>query len=183
AKVDTQKQLAERVGDTKPAETLAKVSDKKEVITPSDQPPPAPQAETRPVDSKKEAKVDAIAEALKKEEAKKPPKPEVKPAPTAKPVQQQPKFDPRQIAALLDKRDTRRQVASADVVSSTPSLGTTTGRAATLSLNEIEALKKKIGECWNVPPGTQDLKATIRVAFNPDGSIAGVPEMVAAPYT
>src|SRR5262249_24809842 len=94
-----------------------------------------------------------------------------------------PKFDPKQIAALLDKRDTRRQVASADVVSSTPSLGTTTGRAATLSLNEIEALQKKIGECWNVPPGTQDLKATIRVAFNPDGSIAGVPEMVAAPFT
>ncbi len=186
-KVETAKPLAEKIGEAKPVDTVAKASEKKEINTASDQPPPVPQSkpEPAPTDAKKELqpKVDTIAEALKKEEAKKTPKPETKPTPAPKPVQQQPKFDPKQIAALLDKRDPRRQVASAEAVSSTPSLGTTTGRAATLSLNEIEALKKRIGECWNVPPGAQDLKVVIRVAFNPDGSVAGTPELLVAPMS
>ena len=185
-KVEKEKQLAEKIGDTKPAETLAKVSDKKEIITPSDQPPPQQQADAKRVDSKKEPKVDEIAEALKKDEAKKLPKPEAKQAPASKPVQQQPKFDPKQIAALLDKRDTRRQVASAEAVSSTPQLGTTTGRAAALSLSELDALKRRISECWSPPVGAanaQDVRVLIRVAFKPDGSVAAAPELLGGTFS
>jgi len=175
AKVETVKPLAEKIAEVTPAETTATISEDppdelpppEETVTisndPPDQLPPQERADATPVDSKKEPKPDAIAEALKKDEAKKPPKPE-----------------PKQIVPPLNS-DTRRKVASADALSFTSSLGTTTGRAAALSLTELEALKGRISQCWSPPAGTanaQDVKVLIRVAFNPDGSIAGSPKLM-----
>ena len=193
-KAEAQKPLAEKIGEAKPVENLAKAVDKKEIVTASAEPPPPPQSkpEAKPDESKKEPepKVDAIAEALKKEEAKKPPKPEIKPAPIAvqKPVQPQPKFNPKQIAALLDKRDPQRQVATADALNSFPSSGTSTGSASKLSQSELDALKQRISECWSYPIGAgsvETVKVLIRVAFRPDGSVADTPSVLggtASPY-
>ena len=80
---------------------------------------PKPKDETKP-------KTDQIADALKKEEVKKPPKkpPEFKPdqiaeelkKDEAKKTRPAPKFDADQVAALLDKRDPQRQLASAETL-------------------------------------------------------------------
>jgi outer membrane biosynthesis protein TonB len=191
AKVETVKPLAEKIADADPAETVATVSDNLpdelpppeeadatpvETVATVSELPPQEKVDATPADSKKEPKPDAIAEALKRDEAKEPPKPEPKP----KPVQPQPKSDPKQIAAPLNS-DTRRKVASADALSLTSSLGTTTGRAAVLSLTERDALRGRISQCWSPPAGAanaQDVSVRIRVAFKPDGSVAGSPEFV-----
>ena len=73
-KAETPKPLVDKVGATKPAEEMTpKVSDKPEIKTGA-APPPAEakpeKAEAKP-EKKEPPKVDAIAEALKKEEAKK----------------------------------------------------------------------------------------------------------------
>ena len=172
--------LVEKVGEEKPVDdATAKPTEKKEVKAAKAEPPPpepAP-AEAKPEvkpDKKSPPKVDQIAEALKKEEARK----------KAEKQKQQPKFDPTQIAALLDKRTPQRQAATGQSpVSATPSLGLASGAAAQLSQNEIDALRRRLGQCWNPPVGAADggrLKVVIRVQFKPDGSVASQPALVAA---
>ncbi len=87
-------------------------------------PPPAPEAkpEPKPEQAKKETvQPDPIAEALKKDEAKKPVKAEAKPAPK-KPTQEY-VFDPNKTAALLDKRAPQRHAAAGDALNATATLG------------------------------------------------------------
>jgi outer membrane biosynthesis protein TonB len=181
-KVETQKPLVEKIADTKPIENLAKVSDKKEIVTASAEPPPAPPSKPEPQksESKKEPepKVDAIAEALKKEkeETKKPPKPDPKSAPAPKPVQQQPKFDPRQVAALLDKRDPQRQAAAGEIPYTTPSLGVSTGSATRISQSELAALRARLAHLWSPPSGVtnpEDLIVRVRFQLTRDRRLAG----------
>src|SRR5262249_58575039 len=77
-------------------------------------PPRAPKAtpaESEPDKKQAEAKPDPIADTLAKDEAKKPEpkKADAKPpTPPKKPAPPTPKFDPKQVAALLDKRDSTR---------------------------------------------------------------------------
>jgi len=73
-----------------------------------------------------------IAEALKKDEAKKvePKKAEAKPpapTPPKKPPQPVPKFDPKQVAALLDKRVPQHVAATGDTLNGSLALGVPTG--------------------------------------------------------
>ena len=117
AKVEAQKPLVEKVADAKPVEDpTAKVVEKKEVKAAREPPPPVP--ESKPAEPEKkstEAKPDQVAEALAKDEAKKPEpkKAEVKPpTPQKKPAPPAPKFDPKQVEALLDKRDSTRLAAA-----------------------------------------------------------------------
>jgi TolA protein len=189
AKDKTLASLAEKV-DTKKSvdDARAKVTEKKvldaakaEPPPPAEQQPPAP-AETK-LEKKEPPKIDPIAETLKKEEAKKKAEDKAK----AKAVQQaqakQPQFDPTKIAALLDKREPTRQASAADTLSTAPSLGKADAKAAQLSQSEIDALRKALGECWNVPPGATDggqIKVVMRVLFKPDGSVATPPQLVAA---
>ena len=152
--LDEAKPLADKVGEVKPVKELApKVADKPEVKTdskPAAEAKPAPKPEPKAAEAKPEPKAaekiekpkdakpkaDQIAEALKKDEAKKPPKPEKKP-PEFKPDQiaeelkkdetkkprPSPKFDADQVAALLDKREPQRQVATAETLNGAVSLG------------------------------------------------------------
>jgi colicin import membrane protein len=121
---------------------------------------------------------------LKKEEAKKKAEDKAK----AKAAQQaqakpQPQFDPTKIAALLDKREPMRQASAADTLSPAPSLGKADGKAAQLSQSEIDALRKRLGECWHPPAGAADggqLKVVMRVLFKPDATVATPPQLVAA---
>lgn len=179
--VETPKPLADKVDAPKPVKQDApKVADKPEIVTPAaaEKPPlPEPKPAEKPEKKPPEPKVDQIAEQLKKEQAKKPPKPEEKPAPP-KPVQQAPKFDANQVAALLDKREPRRQVAAADAVNNAPSLGTSSGNPGTLSLSEIEALRAKLISLWNPPAGLarpEDFIIRIRIRLGKDGRLASPP--------
>jgi outer membrane biosynthesis protein TonB len=196
-KAEAPKPLAEKVGETKPAENpTPKVVEKPEIVaTATKEPPPEAKPEPKREPERKQAapKVDPIAEALKKDEASKPePKKEEAKAPTPPrkpdPPKPQPKFDAGRIAALLDKRDPQRQAAAGQVINHTPTLGTATGTAAMLSASEIDALRAQIRRCWNVPAGTsdaQDLRVEFNVKLKLDGSLAAEPVLLvrgSSPY-
>jgi len=196
------KPLVEKVAEAKPVENpLSKVAEKPEVVPTAEQQQPKPEepkkAEPKKVEPKppeqkqafakeepkQEPKPDPIAEALKKDDTKKP-KPEKKaetPTPPKKPDKPQPKFDSSRIAALLDKRDPHRQAATGSLMNSTPSLGTATGAAAQLTQNELDALRARLRQCWNVPVGlaeARDLVVTVRIQFKQDGSLAADPRLM-----
>src|SRR5262247_922066 len=178
-KAETAKPLVEKVAEANPVEDpTAKVVEKKEVKA-AREPPPAPEAkpaEPEPEKKQAEAPPDPIADALAKDEAKKadakPPIPPKKPAPPT------PKFDPKQVAALLDKRDSTRLAAAGETLNNAPSLGLSNGSAAQLSLSELEALRARLAQLWTVPAGAKDpqeLVVLIRVKLNRDGRLAAPP--------
>jgi outer membrane biosynthesis protein TonB len=181
--------LVEKVGDPKPVDdSTAKPVDKKELTAAKTDapPPPAEQPAPKPAEAKPEKKeppkIDPIAETLKKEEAKKKAEEKAKAKAAAQQAKPQPQFDPTKIAALLDKREPTRQASVGDTLSPIPSLGKSDGRAAQLSQSEIDALRKRLGECWNPPAGARDagqLKVVLRVLFKPDATVATPPQLVA----
>jgi len=204
------KPLADKVGDPKPVKQLApKVADKAEVTTntaPPPQPEPKPEAKPDPKPEPKPAekiekpkqsefKPDQIAEALKKDEAKKPPKPEKK-EPEFKPDQiaeqlkkdeaKKPpsKFDANQVAALLDKREPQRQLATAETLNGAASLGAANGHAAQLSQNELDALRAKLISLWNPPAAVANnpdqYAVTIHIRLTRDHRLAGQPEVLSS---
>jgi colicin import membrane protein len=189
AKADTPAPLVEKVADEKPVEdTTAKVVEKKEVKA-AREPPPAPEPkpaeqkpEAKPVEKKQaEAKPDPIAETLAKEEVKKPEPKKVAakpPMPPKKPAPPAPKFDPNQVAALLDKREATRVASAGDNLNNAPSLGLSNGRAAQLSMSELDALRARLGQLWSIPAGAKDpqeLVVQVRVQLKRDGTLAGPP--------
>jgi len=202
-KVEKPKPLADKVGDLKQVKQLApKVADKPEITTdaaaePAAKPKAEAKAEPKPAEKAEKSKPadlkpDQVAEKLKKEEAKKPPKPEKKEA-QFKPDQiaeelrkdeakkPSPKFDANQVAALLDKREPRRQVAAAETLNGAPSLGAANGHAAQLSQSELDALRARLIQCWSPPPGIDPdskLYVVLHVEFKTDGSLALEPAVV-----
>ncbi len=200
-KRETPKPVAEKIGGEKPVEDPnAKVVEKKQVVAaaesksmpePKPKPPepkpaaapPEPKSEAKAPDKKDpEQKVDPIAEALKKDEAKKPEKKaETKPEPVKKPAPQQPKFDPRKVAALLDKRDSQRVAATGATLNPAASLGAPSGTAARLSQIELDALRARLMSLWNPPAGARnpdELIVHVRVQLGRDGMIVGDPRVL-----
>jgi len=205
---DKPKPLVDKVGDAKPVdEAIGKITDKQEIVTssapqpppkPVDKPvekkpdPPKPVAENKPKDEPKPVekqpdppKVDPIAEALKSEESKKPkPKQEAKAAPPQPPKPKQERvFDQTRIAALLDKRDPTRQAIAGATLNASASLGSSRGAAATLSESELGAMRARLRDLWNVPPGIenpQELDVTVRIWLNRDRRLAAPPQVVSS---
>jgi outer membrane biosynthesis protein TonB len=184
-KAESQKPLVEKVAEANPVEDpAAKVVEKKEVKA-AREPPPAPDtkpAESKPEQQKKaEAKPDPVTEAPAKEEAKKPePKmAEAKPpVPPKKPAPPAPKFDPKQVAALLDKRDSARLAAAGETLNPSATLGTSTGQSSQISLSELDALRQRLAQLWSPPAGAKDpqeLVVVFRIKLNRDGRIAPGP--------
>ncbi len=201
-KAEKPKPLADKAGELKQVKQLApKVADKPEITTDAAA-EPKPKAETKaepkPTEKAEKAekpkpadlKPDQIGEKLKKEEAKK-----------SKPEKKEPQFKPDQIAevlrkdeakkppskfedqvaALLDKREPRRQVATAETPNSAPSLGAANGHAAQLSQSELDALRARLSQCWSPPVGvdvSSDLFVVLHVLFKADGSLAAEPAVV-----
>ena len=202
------KPLVEKVADAKPIdEAVGKIAEKKPPVEtataeptppkPVEKPlekkpePPKPVQEVKPKDEvkpidKKEPppKVDDIAEAIKKEEAKKPPppKPQAKAAPPPPPKPKQDyAFDQSKIAALLDKREPTRQAATGAQLNSQAALGTARGNSATLSQSELDALRARLTKLWNLQAGTEkpeELIVDIRVRLTPEKRLAAQPEIV-----
>jgi len=183
-KADTAKPLVEKVAEANPIEDpTAKVVEKREVKA-AREPPPAPESKpAEPESDKKQAEAppDPIADALAKDEAKKPEpkKADAKPpTPPKKPAPPAPKFDPKQVAALLDKRDSARLAAAGETLNNAPSLGLSNGAAAQLSLSELDALRARLAQLWTVPAGAKDpqeLVVLIRIKLKPDGRLAAPP--------
>jgi colicin import membrane protein len=201
---DKPKPLAEKVAEAKPVDdTVGKITEKPPVETeaalpkpPVEKPvekkpdPPKPVAENKPKDEPKPVekkpdppKVDPIAEALKHDDAKKPvPKAEAKAAPPQPP--QKPKervFDATKMAALIDKRDPTRQAATGTELNSQASLGAAKGTAATLSQSELDAMRARLTQLWNVQAGTErpeELVVEVRIRLTKERRLAAAPEVV-----
>jgi hypothetical protein len=214
--IENAKPLADKTGEPKPVKELApKVVDKPEIKTDSSaaeaktqprqqakaaeksEPKVEPKAEPKPADKadKPKPKLDQVADELKKDEMKKPPKPEkkqheFKPDPIAEELKKEetkkprpsPKFDANQVAALLDHREPQRQVATADNLSSVASLGAPAGSAAHLSQSELDALRAKLISLWNPPAAVSahpDLYVvTIRIRLSRNHRLVGQPEVL-----
>jgi hypothetical protein len=185
AKTDDVKPLADKIAPPKPVDQIAaKVADKPAITTDSATAKPAPKPDTKPLDKadkpkSPDYKPDQIADLLKKDDSKKQVKPDNR---TDQPTRDAPKFNADQVAALLDHRETQRQVATADALSSTPNLGVATGaQDAQLSQSEIDALKSRLSQCWNPPAGidsSSKVYVVLRTLFKADGSLAANPVVV-----
>lgn len=179
------KPQVEAIGARRPADDArSKVAEKPEIKTAAAPPPPLPEpkpAESKPAEAKPDPKpkIDPIAETLKKEEARKRAEEKAK-AKEARRKQEaaQPRFDPMQIAALLDKRDPQRRVATGEVIAPAPALGTRSGSAPRISQSELDAMRARLMKLWNPPAGVQnpeELVVKIRIHLGRDGRLAGPP--------
>ena len=204
-KQEAPKPLVEKQGEKKQVEDhTAKISEKKEVqATKNEQTPPKPveKTETKPEpkpeppkpaqpaeakpEPKPEEKPDPIAEALKKDDTKKKeeqkkqaPQQSVPTQPKTPPPKKQPEFNPQRIAALLDKREPTRQAATGDAINRTASLGIPTGTAATLSQNELDALRARLKQNWSVPPVAEKVVIRMVIRLTPDGKLASPPQVM-----
>jgi colicin import membrane protein len=155
--------------------------------------PEKPKAEQKP---EEKPKPQTPKEAAPKPEAKKPEvkKIEEKPKKPAKPKQAQaakkkpaPKpdakrdFNTDRIAALLNKiPDATDEPAPVLPSDETPAKvrGQSTGTEMTMSVNEIDALRARIAQCWSPPPGglgADQIVVKLRLKLNEDGTLVGYP--------
>ncbi len=177
-KAETPAPVVDKQGEQRQSdEVVANVSEKPEIKTQSAPPPlpPSRPADAKP-DKKPPPKTDPIADALKREEARKAAEAKAKAA-QQKQMPPPPRFDPTQIAALLDTREPNRQAAMDEaIMPAPPSLGTRTGSAPKLSQSELEAMRAKLMKLWNPPTGVQnpeELIVTVVIRLSRDGRLAG----------
>jgi len=181
-KQETPAPFVERIGERKPVDSPAAKIAPREVTASTDATPPPPPPEPKQEAKKKaEPKRDLIADAIKKDDAKKTEQKKVDanvPTPPKRPPQPQPKFDPREMQALLDKRTPQRQEATGGAVNNNVSLGAPKGAARQLTQNELDALRARLAQLWNPPAGAQnpqELVVQIRMRLKPDGTLAAPP--------
>ncbi len=143
-------------------------------------PAPKPEkAEEKPEPKKDEPKkAETPPKPAKEVKDEKPKKP--KPAPEAKKHD----FNSDRIAALLNKiPDAAKAPQAKDAPQDTPDKrvhGQSNGTQMTMSVNEIDALRARIAQCWNPPPGglgADDIVVKIRLKLNEDGTLVGYPSI------
>jgi len=178
--------IAEKIGEEKPIDdpNAKIVENKKEVTAATEETALLPETkppEPKPPEPKAEPQADPIAEAIKKDEVKKPepPKPpQPKPQPK-KEVKQQQKFDPRKVAALLDKRDPQRQAAAGATVNKVPSRGAqgaASHKSEGLSALELSGLESCLRNNWKKPADLpEDTVFHINFDLKPDATLASTP--------
>jgi len=195
-KAEKPKPLVEKVDEPKPAKDVtAKVENKPEIQAAKEEPPPPPPppppepkvTEQKPDKKAPEPKIDPLAEQMKKDEAKKMADSKAKvPTPPKRPTPPQPKFDPNEITALLDKRKPQRLAATGAQLNQAPTLGTTVGNSATLSQNEIDALRARLMSLWNPPAGArtpEELMVSVRIQLGRDGKLSAPPMVLTSGHT
>jgi outer membrane biosynthesis protein TonB len=187
-KAEQPKPIADKVGEATPVDDPAAKPAKKEVKAAADTPPvpepkpPEPKPKRPPATA---AAPDPIADAIRKDETRKPDPKQAEaklPAPVKKPAPPEaPPFDPRKTAELLNKLTPQRVAAAGDQINDKLTLGTANGNAAQISQYELDALKARLYQLWNTPPGARDrrdLSVTIRVKFKRDGTVDGTPKLM-----
>jgi colicin import membrane protein len=171
--------FVDTIGDRKTVEDpTAKLDTKRELKATTDRPEPTPPAPTE----KKPAEPthDPIADAIKKDDNKKTDSKKADPKPSTPPKKEplQPKFDPRKVAALLDKQTPQRLAATGDTPNETLNLGASNGHAAHVSQTELGAMIERLQRLWNPPAGAgkpEELNIVVRIKLNPDGRLAAPP--------
>jgi hypothetical protein len=91
-------------------------------------------------------------------------------------------FNPDKIAALLNKipdaADDPKPVMPDDGTPPKKVKGQTNGTEITMSVNEIDALRARIADCWTPPPGglgADQIVVKLRLKLNEDGTLVGYP--------
>jgi outer membrane biosynthesis protein TonB len=151
----------------------------KEAAKPEEQTAEAPKPEDKPKPKAETPKPEPKTEA-KKEKPAKPKQAEAKPKkPT--PKAKKPDFDTDRIAALLNKipdaTDEPAPVLPPDEAPNTVR-GQSNGTEMTMSVNEIDALRARIAQCWSPPPGglgADQIVVKLRLKLNEDGTLVGYP--------
>lgn len=149
---------------------------------------PAPQPTNVPVPQPKPKVAERPKPAEPKPEPKQPEPPQPKPEPqTAKKPEEKPApkpdrggFSADKIAALLNKVPEAGGAVSGDGVDE-PGQGAPQGVDMSLSISEIDALRRQIAQCWNPPIGVLDagrMIVKLDIAFNPDGTLQRDPQLV-----
>jgi outer membrane biosynthesis protein TonB len=95
-------------------------------------------------------------------------------------------FNADRIAALLNKVPDAAPPPSSvsDLLEDAPqepARGQSDGRDMTMSVNEMDALRARIAQCWSPPPGGLGADAIVvrlRMQLNEDGSLTGLPQVV-----
>jgi len=101
-----------------------------------------------------------------------------KPKPAAPVRKKQSETD--RIATLLNKlpNEVEEPKPQETAEETKPVRGQTDGAQMTMSVNEIDALRARIAQCWNPPPGglgAEEITVRIRLKLNEDGTLVGYP--------
>ena len=206
-KKENPKPLVEKVAEAKPVDdAVGKISDKPPVVTDTS-PPPVPKVEDKPVEKKPDtkpvaeakpkeepkpvekkpdpAKVDPIAEAIKKDEKKPPPKQQAQATPPQPPKPKVERvYDQTKIADLLNKRDPTRAALTGAELNSNASLGLAHGKAADNSATWGAMFKDQVARCWKKPAGgldTKDFFMEVEIKLRRDGSLEAAPVALTTP--
>jgi hypothetical protein len=106
---------------------------------------------------------------------------DAKPKP-AKPAPKKRDFNADRIAALLNKipdaTDEAKPVVPDDGKPPKKVKGQSNGTEMTMSVNEIDALRARIAQCWSPPPGglgADQIVIKLRLKLNEDGTLVGYP--------
>jgi outer membrane biosynthesis protein TonB len=210
-KKENPKPLVEKVADAKPVDdAVGKISEKPPVVTDTSPPPPPkpvdkpvekkpdspkpvaeekPKEEPKPIEKKPDPpKIDPIAEALKKDEKKPPPKPQAQAATPPQPPKPKAErtFDQTKIAALLNKQDPTRAAVTGDTLNSNAALGLAHGKAADNSATWTGIFLEQVNRCWKVPYGgveSQKPEVVIEIRLKRDGTLEAPPVPQGTPAT
>jgi outer membrane biosynthesis protein TonB len=157
----------EAAKEAKPPEPTASLDDKAE----DKKNKPKDEAAAKPDTQKQDDKTAKDP----KQAAADPPK---KPKPQAK----RRDFNPDKIAALLNKipnaADDPKPVMPDDGTQPKKVKGQTNGTEIAMSVNEIDALRARIADCWTPPPGglgADQIVVKLRLKLNEDGTLVGYP--------
>ena len=106
---------------------------------------------------------------------------DAKPKP-AKPAPKKRDFNADRIAALLNKipdaTDEAKPVVPDDRAPPKKVKGQSNGTEMTMSVNEIDALRARMAQCWSPPPGglgADQIVIKLRLKLNEDGTLVGYP--------
>ena len=141
-----------------------------------------PAEQTAPAEEK--AETQPKPDGKKSEE--KPPKPKQAEIAPKKPTPPKPKAKPDftadRIAALLNKIPDAANEPAPVLPSEEPPRkqvqGQSNGTEMTMSVNEIDALRARIAQCWSPPPGglgAEQIVVKLRLKLNEDGTLVGYP--------
>jgi outer membrane biosynthesis protein TonB len=157
----------EAAKEAKPPEQTASLDDKAD----DKKAKPKDEAAAKP-DTQKQN--DKMAKDPKQAAADQPKKP--------KPQAKKRDFNPDKIAALLNKipdaADDPKPVMPDDGTPPKKVKGQTNGTEITMSVNEIDALRARIADCWTPPPGglgADQIVVKLRLKLNEDGTLVGYP--------
>jgi hypothetical protein len=142
-------------------------------------PPKKPEAQKKKVKPVKK-KVAKKPKSKPKKKAKPKPKPKAK---IVKKKRKKKKFNEDKIAALLNKVPDSGPTASKlpDLPGAKKVKGNPRGKHLKMSINEIDAFRRRVSQCWNPPVGglgAEELSVKLRIKLNKDGTLKGQPRVL-----